>query len=265
MLAAACVSSAGGLEGDRGRGSIDASLPRFEHRVTGFPVADSAGRPYDHPFLGGFNVPRPQLVDIDADGDLDLFVQEAADRIAFFERLDGPAIRFEWRTDRFAGLQVGEWYRFADLDDDGDPDLLGEAKFSMIQAWENRGPVAEPRFVGVVDTLRDTSGTAIFSDRQNIPNVVDFDCDGRLDLMLGRLDGSVTRYEAVAPWEGGEAPTFVRDRRLRGHPDRRADHAQPPRRQHARVRRHRRGRRQGSHVGGLLRAGPTDPREHRVM
>ena len=203
------MASAGGRESRPGRASGDASPPRFERRVTAFPVADSTGRAYDHPFLGGFNVPRPQLVDIDADGDLDLFVQEAADRIAFFERLDGPGVRFVWRTDRFAGLEVGEWYRFADLDDDGDPDLLGEAKFSMIQAWENRGPVAQPRFVGVVDTLRDTDGTAIFSDRQNIPNVVDFDCDGRLDLMLGRLDGSVTRYEAVAPWAGDEAPTFA--------------------------------------------------------
>ena len=192
-----------------GWAAYNASLPRFERRVTAFPVADSTGRPYDHPFLGGFNVPRPQLVDIDADGDLDLFVQEAADRIDFFERLDGPDVRFDWRTDRFAGLEVGEWYRFADLDADGDFDLLGEAKFSMIQAWENRGPVAEPRFVGVVDTLRDTDGTPIYSDRQNIPNVVDFDCDGRLDLMLGRLDGSVTRYEAVAPWAGDEAPTFA--------------------------------------------------------
>lgn len=206
-LAAACASSTRGLGGDRAGPSIDLSLPGFERQVTAFPVADSAGRPYDHPFLGGFNVPRPQLVDIDADGDLDLFVQEAADRIAFFERVDGPAIRFAWRGDRFAGLEVGEWYRFADLDDDGDPDLLGEAKFSRIQAWENRGPVEEPRFVGVVDTLRDTSGRAIFSDRQSIPNVVDFDCDGRLDLMLGRLDGSVTRYEAVGSWEGG-GPTF---------------------------------------------------------
>lgn len=182
---------------------------RFERRVDAFPVADSAGRPYDHPLLGGFNVPRPQLVDIDADGDLDLFVQEAADRIAFFERLDGPEVRFRWRDDRFAGLEVGEWYRFADLDGDGDPDLLGEARFSMLRAWENRGPADEPRFEGVVDTLRDTGGTPVYSDRQNIPNVVDFDCDGRLDLMLGRLDGSVTRYEADAPWSGSGAPTFA--------------------------------------------------------
>ena len=48
-------------------------------------------------------------------------------------------MRFEWRTDRFEDLDVGEWYRFADLDGDGDLDLLAESRFSMIQAWENRG------------------------------------------------------------------------------------------------------------------------------
>jgi hypothetical protein len=185
------------------------SVPAFERRIDPFEVTDSRGVAYRFPLFGGFNVPRPQLVDIDGDADLDLFVQEAAGELILFERAAGPEVRFEWRTDRYEGLDVGEWYRFADLDGDGDLDLLGEAKYSMIQAWENRGPGAEPRFVSVADTLRDEQGRAIFSDRQNIPNVVDFDCDGLLDLMLGRLDGSVTRYEATAPWSGEGAPSFA--------------------------------------------------------
>ena len=185
------------------------SLPTFERRIDAFEVSDKQGTAYRFPLFGGFNVPRPQLVDLDGDSDLDLFVQEAAGELILFERAAGPEVRFEWRTDRYEGLDVGEWYRFADLDDDGDLDLLGEAKYSMIQAWENRGPDARPRFVSVADTLRDEEGAAIFSDRQNIPNVVDFDCDGLLDLMLGRLDGSVTRYEATAPWSGEGAPSFA--------------------------------------------------------
>ncbi|HUF90001.1 MAG TPA: FG-GAP-like repeat-containing protein [Gemmatimonadota bacterium] len=203
-LAAACATP-----GPPGGAADRSPLPVFERRVAPFPVSDADGVPYEFPFLGGFNVPRPQLVDIDGDGNLDLFVQEAADQIMWFERVAGAAPRFEWREDQFEGLEVGEWYRFVDLDGDGDMDLLGEAKYSMIRAWENRGPGADPRFVLVADTLRDERGRAIFSDRQNIPNVVDFDCDGLLDLMLGRLDGSITRYEATAPWSGEGAPTFA--------------------------------------------------------
>ena len=184
-------------------------LPTFQRRVAPFEVADSTGAAYRFPLFGGFNVPRPQLVDIDGDSDLDLFVQEAAGQLILFERAAGSEVRFDWRTDRYEGLDVGEWYRFADLDGDGDLDLLGEARYSMVQAWENRGPGADPRFVSIADTLRDEQGNAIFSDRQNIPNVVDFDCDGLLDLMLGRLDGSVTRYEATAPWSGEGAPSFA--------------------------------------------------------
>jgi hypothetical protein len=208
MLAggAACAT---GQSGGASMGGGSATLPTFERQVSAFEVSPADGAPYDFPFLGGFNVPRPQLVDVDGDGDLDLFVQEAAGELMLFERVSGSGVRFAWRTDRFENLDVGEWYRFADLDDDGDLDLLGESKYSMIQAWENRGPGAEPRFASVADTLRDEQGRAIFSDRQNIPNVVDFDCDGLLDLMLGRLDGSVTRYEATAPWSGEGAPMFA--------------------------------------------------------
>jgi hypothetical protein len=191
------------------RGRERPPLPELAPRVAPFEVRDSTGAPYDHPFLGGFNVPRAQLVDIDGDGDLDLFVQERSGAVMMFERLPGAEVRFAWRNDRFADLDVGEWYRFADLDDDGDPDLLGERRFSLVRAWENRGGSAEPMFIPAADTLRDTEGRPIFSDRQNIPNVVDLDCDGALDLMLGRIDGTVTRYEATAPWSGAEDPTFA--------------------------------------------------------
>jgi hypothetical protein len=193
----------------RGQVSGSPPLPELVRRVAPFEVQDSTGRSYDHPLLGGFNVPRPQLIDIDQDGDLDLFVQEAPGEIMLFERMPGTEPRFAWKTDRFAELDVGEWYRFADLDDDGDPDLLGERRFSLLRAWENRGPDVEPMFAGIADTLLDTEGRAIASDRQNIPNVIDFDCDGLLDLMLGRVDGTVTHYEATAPWSGSSAPTFA--------------------------------------------------------
>ena len=57
------------------------------------------------------------------------------------------------------------------------------------------------------DTLKDTGGTPIFSDRQNIPQLGDLDCNGRSDLLIGRLDGTVARYEAE-PAQAGQAPAF---------------------------------------------------------
>jgi hypothetical protein len=159
-----------------------------------FPVHDSAGVAYPTPFLGGFDVPRPQLVDIDGDGDLDLFVQERSGEVIHFENVDGA---FTWRTNQFQGLDVGEWYRFVDLDGDGRHDLLGESRNSYIRAWRNVGTQAEPRFVMAADSLRDADGVPIFADRQNILNVVDIDADGQLDLFIGRVEGHVNRWESV--------------------------------------------------------------------
>jgi hypothetical protein len=182
-------------------GPLPGERAPFQRVVTGIPVLDADGRPYEHPWLGGLNQPRPQLVDIDLDGDLDLFVQESSGRVMFFEDT-GSAGRpnLVWRTDRFADLDVGEWYRFADVDGDGDPDLLAEEPFSYLRLYRNDGPVVGGpawSFVLAADSLRDATGKAIFSDRQNIPNVADIDCDGRLDLLIGRLTGTVTRYEEV--------------------------------------------------------------------
>lgn len=178
-------------------------------------VVDSAGRRIAHPFLGGLNLPRPQLADADGDGDLDLFVQEASDQVMYFEnaaeRPKTPAgegtPEYRWVTDAFGDLSVGEWYRFADVDLDGDLDLLAEEPFSRIRFYRNDGGSGSASYVLAADTLRDVDGEAIFSDRQNIPNAADIDCDGRLDLLIGRLTGTITRYEAEGVDEDG-VPRF---------------------------------------------------------
>ncbi len=170
-------------------------------------VLDASGHPIGNPFYGGFNTPRPQFVDIDGDGDDDLFVQERSDQLTFFEHVtDGDSSRLVWRTDDYSDLSIGEWFRFVDLDQDGVPDLLAEEQYSHIRAYRNTGTATDAAFDLVTDTLRTPDGAPIFSDRQNIPNVADLDCDGRLDLFLGRLDGTITHYEAVG---STGMPTFA--------------------------------------------------------
>lgn len=174
--------------------------------IAAFPVSDSAGVAIPNPFLGGLNHPRPQLVDIDGDGDQDLFVQEVTGSVAFYERTPEG---WTWRTDRYAGLDVGEWFRFADADGDGDWDLFAEAMYSHIRYWRNDGSRTAPRLVVGADTLRAPNGEPIFADRQNILQVLDVDCNGRLDMLVGQVQGTVSRYEAADAMQPGAVPRFV--------------------------------------------------------
>ena len=192
ILLSACAST------DIASDSTPVFPPNYVREVSPFTIEDSVGVMYDLPFQGGFNVPRPQFADMDADGDLDMFIQEESGRIIHFENT-GTASKaeFTWRTNQYGGLDTGEWFRMVDLDNDGDIDVLTEERFSHIRYYRNEGTASAPNFVIAVDTLLDATGTPIFADRQNIPHIVDIDCDGLLDLFIGRVTGTITRYESV--------------------------------------------------------------------
>ncbi len=172
--------------------------------VDGIAVTDSAGSVMRSPFLGGFDVPRPQLVDINGDGLPDLFLQERPGELMYFEHIGD---HFEWRTDQFQNLDIGEWYRFVDVDGDGVLDLFSEMQTGYIRLWHNAGTRTSPKFVALGDTIRDVDGRALVADRQNILTAVDIDCNGKLDLFIGRTQGVVDRYEQEGTSPGG-APRF---------------------------------------------------------
>ncbi|MEZ4703040.1 MAG: VCBS repeat-containing protein [Rhodothermales bacterium] len=198
-------------------GPAASAMPAFERDVFAFDVRDGAGRRYDHPFLGGLNVPRPQFHDIDGDGDDDLFLQNVTGQVMFFEQVGTRAApELKWRTDRFMDLDIGEWSRFVDIDADGDFDILAERPFSYMQLYHNTGTAERPVFVANSDTVRDAAGTPIFADRQNIPNFTDIDCDGTLDLFIGRVEGTVMHYESASP-RNATLPRFnLLDERFEG-------------------------------------------------
>ncbi len=179
-------------------------VPSYVQEVYGIEVLGTDGESMDHPFHGGFNLPRPQLLDIDGDLDLDLFVQELTGHIKYFENTGTPTVpSFIWRSDQYEGLDVGEWYRFVDLDRDGDYDLIGETVFSYVRFFRNEGTVTAPSFAAPLDSLPDAAGEPLFMDRQNIPTIIDLDCDGFLDLFIGRVSGTVLHYESVGRDESG--------------------------------------------------------------
>ena len=176
----------------------------FDRRISPFAVFDSTGHPYALPFLGGFEHPRPQLVDIDGDGVNDLFIQENSNDLELYQR---SPTGWQLTVERYQGLDIGEWYRFADVDRDGLFDLFAESPLSDIRYYRNVGTRTAPRFAVAADTLRDVQGQAIYADRQNIAQFADIDCNGKLDMMLGRVDGTITRYE-MAGLDSNRAPRF---------------------------------------------------------
>ncbi|GAB5521572.1 MAG: VCBS repeat-containing protein [Rhodothermales bacterium] len=203
VLGLAFLTACSGPQSATRTGSVEGTI--FIREVTPFPILDRDGNPFQHPFLGGFNIPRPQFSDMDADGDEDLFVQERAGKIMYFERADNGL--YEWRTDTYGGINIHEWYRFYDIDGDGDKDLFAEQPYSYIAVYKNIGTAQQAEFELVQDTLRDVRGNPLFSDRQNILNFTDLDCDGNLDLFIGRIEGTIMHYESVGLDDDG-VPMF---------------------------------------------------------
>lgn len=175
----------------------------FERDVYALEARDAAGNRYEHPWLGGLLVPRPQFVDLDEDGDPDLFLQERSGDLMYFENVGTPTDpEFRWREDRFQDIDIGQWYIFHDVTDDGRYELLSELQFSYMQIYANRGSPDEPRFEVAVDSIRYVDDSPVFADRQNIPYLTDLDCSGTMDLFLGRVDGSIAHLREADRVDG---------------------------------------------------------------
>ncbi len=159
------------------------NMPEF-----GFPISNPFGlgivREYAH----------PSLVDIDGDGDLDLFIGRGgyyhAGEKFFFENTGTSAIpEFAAPIINPFGLDY-DGYRasptFVDIDDDGDQDaFVGEADGNTL-FFRNTGTANNPAFAaastnpfGLIDVGYDAN-----------PTFVDIDGDGDQDAFVGKEDGS---------------------------------------------------------------------------
>ena len=182
---------------------------QLERRVSPFPFYDLSGEAFDLPLSGGLNTPVIQLVDIDNDGDADLFVQDRADQLIYLKNTGTPEeYQFEWITDRFAGIAVGDWFKFADVDRDGDLDLFAESPFGIIRYYRNDGTAQTASYILAADTLRDANGDVIQVDGLSIPEWADIDCDEDLELFLGRQTGRITMYE-LSGFDANDIPQYT--------------------------------------------------------
>lgn len=161
----------------------------FLRSVTSFPINDSAG-PVAMPFLGGIDSPKPQLVDLDRDGDFDLVILQKDGRLVFFRNtgtLSSP--QFDYGADSFLGINAGQWFRLADIDGDGDPDLFVDNNTGGMRFYRNDSPPDSFIFNKISQNFQN-----IFSGFNNTPAFADIDGDGDFDFFLGELTGTLTYW-----------------------------------------------------------------------
>jgi len=182
----------------------------FNRVISPFHVYDQNGILFGQPFSGGLNRPVQQLVDIDGDNDYDLFIQENARKYLTFYRNFGTStdFNFRWEDDRFEELEIGSWFKFADVDNDGDYDLFAEKPHGLIQYYQNNGTASAPDFIIKSDSLKDADDQLIKVSGFSVPDWADIDGDNYLDLFIGNIqDGSITYYNHTG-FDKNNTPIF---------------------------------------------------------
>ena len=166
--------------------------------------------------FGGIRLSRdsaPAFADLDGDGDLDVFVGGADGSVHYFENTGtGTRAGFTARSgaaNPLDGVFVdgNSAPAFADLDGDGDLDvMIGEA-FGRLRYFENAGTRAAPRFTERSGSANPLDGAQTVWN--SAPAFADLDGDGDLDALVGEQNGSVHYFENTGT---PIAPRFVERR-----------------------------------------------------
>ncbi len=125
--------------------------------------------------------------DLDGDGDLDLASASISDhKIAWYENLDGAGLFAAERVVSTFALSA-QWVESADLDEDGDQDLVSASGLDDKIAWyenlDGHGSFSSEQIISTV------------SDGANSVGVADIDGDGRTDVLsTSSADGEIAWY-----------------------------------------------------------------------
>ena len=176
--------------------------PGYQREVSTIPASDSAG-PLPYSFLGGLDSPKEALVDIDNDGDFDLFLLAEDGRLNFFRNVGTDlSFNFIFEKESLIDTSLGSWFRFADINGDGKKDLFCDNAAAGMRYYRNSSSnPAQPG--GVIFNLISSAFQNIITEFNNIPAFADLDGDGDLDFFAGRQTGTLAFYRntgtAISP------------------------------------------------------------------
>src|SRR5690606_2207146 len=165
-------------------------FPYFRNDGGTYVLQTGSANPFDGLYVDYAS--SPALVDLDEDGDLDLVAGDSYGRFAYF-RNDGGTYTdqtdslFDYYDDN---LQEYATLAAADLDGDGDFDLVAGSYYGRVYRMDNVGSAAAPTMVPPA-LLGDGVGLTAH------PAFADLDGDGDLDLVAGDYSGRLHYFERV--------------------------------------------------------------------
>lgn len=147
---------------------------------------------------GGSDFATVYAVDVDGDGDMDvLSASSGNDRIAWYENMGGSPLTFTGHIITSTANGAASVYA-ADVDRDGDMDVLAASHDDNTIAWYENDGSSPPVFVGHIITSTAGGAVSVYA--------ADVDGDGDADIL------SAAQYSDTIAWHenlGGSPPTFI--------------------------------------------------------
>ncbi len=193
FLAVADIDNDGDI--DVFSGGYDGIIWFQENTGSAFNPAFSPARQNPFGLTSAAQFAIPSLVDIDNDGDLDLFVGEYYGNMKFYENTGSVSLpNFALPQQNPFGITQAYLLgipSFADLDHDGDFDLFEGEYYGNIRYFKNIGTASSPIFAAPITNPFGLVPVEYYS----FPAFADIDNDGDADLFIGENYGNLQFFE----------------------------------------------------------------------
>jgi hypothetical protein len=145
-----------------------------------------------HAWAGGFNTPQFSSIDLNGDGQLDLYAfdRETGRSYTFLSTTAGTGRRWQYAPVYEISLPANltNWVQLRDYDGDGQADLFTANTRAGIRVFHNEGLVkGMPRFKLASEeltfALTPKLSVNINTGSYNVPSIQDINGDGRLDIL----------------------------------------------------------------------------------